>query len=229
MLQELRILNEILAYRKIPFTVLWSLNLLPFLWLMPFRFHWCTVHICESEWRVIAGIVGQCNSLCSVHMDDYCAFLLSSIISVNGFRPVHDLLLHNHSSLWIPKGKLVLVLDKRKWDEEKHSSPRMGYMFSFLRRIIWSSELKIQILKNEGGALSSGHRKEGFLSNARESFTDQALRNIFPGSNTEPQEETSASLYKPSCFSQSFIYACRVPVDLLRGFLPFFSHKFTFI
>ena len=107
---------------------------------------------------VIAGTVRQCNSLCNVHMDDYCAFLLSSIILVNGFGPVHDLLLPKHSTLWIPKGKFVLVLDKRTWDKEKHSSPRMGYMFSLLRRITWSSELKTQILKNEGGVLSSGHR-----------------------------------------------------------------------
>lgn len=169
-------------------------------------------------------------------MDDYCAFLLSSIILVNGFRPVHDLLLPKHSTLCIPKGKLVLVLDKRKWDEEKRSSPRMGYMFSLLRRITWSSELKTQILKNKGGALSSGyrsrmsarHRGEGFLSNARESFTDQSWRNIFSDSNTEPEEEASASIYKARLLFTAGFYLCW-SVDLLRGFLPFFSRKYTFI
>lgn len=153
-------------------------------------------------------------------MDDYCAFLLSSIILVNGFRPVHDLLYPNTLPFASPKENLYLF-----WTREngmKRNVPHPEWVTCSLRRITWSSELKTQILKNEGGALSSGyrsrmsarHRGEGFLSNARESFTDQSWRNIFSDSNTEPEEEASASIYKARLLFTAGFYLCLS--DLLR-------------
>lgn len=94
----------------------------------------------------MSAIVRQCNSLGTVHMDDCCVFLVSSplTILVTGLGPVwsvQDLLFSNHTTLWVPKGKSVLVLDNRKLEQEECTSPRVGYLFFFLRKTTWSSEL----------------------------------------------------------------------------------------